>query len=302
VAESEPEIDAALARKLVAEQFPKWSGLPVVPVPHGGWDNRTFRLGESMSVRLPSADGYAEQVAKEQRWLPILAPELTLPIPRPLAVGESSSAFARPWSIYEWIDGEVAELSRIVDLAAFATDIAEFLVALRGIDATRGPKPGAHNFFRGASPRGYDSEARGALIELGDSIDAVGARAVWDAAVMSEWESPPVWFHGDISLGNLLLENGRLSAVIDFGTCGVGDPACDLAIAFTTLDDPSRQIFRSAIALDDATWVRGRGWALWKALIVAAGWSGTHSPARQALDARRVIDVVIADHVAAARS
>jgi aminoglycoside phosphotransferase (APT) family kinase protein len=198
--------------------------------------------------------------------------------------------------VYEWIDGTTATPERIHDLPRFASDIAEFLIALQRIDATDGPLPGAHNYFRGAPPEVYDAEARQAIDTLGNSIDADAATSVWDAALTTRWQDPPVWFHGDISTGNLLLRDGRLSAVIDFGTCGVGDPACDLAIAWITFDESSRELFRSALNLDDDTWARARGWTIWKALIVAAGSAGTHSPRTEALAARRVIDRVIADH------
>jgi aminoglycoside phosphotransferase (APT) family kinase protein len=291
-----PHIDAELVRRLISAQFPEWAHLPVVPVVPGGWDNRTFRLGDSLTVRLPSAVGYVPQVEKEHHWLPVLAQQLPLPIPTPVGLGEPGDNYPWPWSVYEWIDGTPATQEPILDLPRFAGDVAEFLIALQRIDATDGPLPGAHNYFRGAPPEVYDAEARQAIDTLGDSIDADGATSVWEAALTTQWQHSPVWFHGDISTGNLLLRDGRLSAVIDFGTCGVGDPACDLAISWITFDEVSRDVFRSTLNLDDGTWARARGWTIWKALIVAAGSAGTHSPRTEALAARRVIDRVIADH------
>jgi aminoglycoside phosphotransferase (APT) family kinase protein len=288
-------IDTELVRRLLAAQFPQWAELPVEPIVPGGWDNRTFRLGDRMTVRLPSAEGYLLQVEKEQRWLPLLAKQLTLPIPTPIALGKPGEGFPWPWSIYCWIDGEVSTDAKIRDIRSFATDLAGFLVALRGADATDGPLPGPHNFFRGGSPAFYDAEARQAIVDLGSSIDGAAATDVWDAALSTEWTLPPVWFHGDISGGNLLVRDGELSAVIDFGTSGIGDPACDLVIAFSTLAS-QREHFRKLIDLDTATWARARGWAIWKALIVAAGSVGTHDPEGEAIKARRVIDEVIADH------
>ncbi len=229
-------IDAALVRRLVDAQFPQWSDLPIRPVRFDGWDNRTFHLGEQMTVRLPSAATYALQVEKEQRWLPKLAPLLPLTIPTPLAMGAPTEDYPWPWSIYRWIDGDTAAIERIADLDQFATGLAEFLVALQQIDATGGPAPGPHNFFRGGSPAYYDREARQAIATLGDRIDGKAATAVWEAALAAEWHGTPVWFHGDVSHGNLLVKDGKLSAVIDFGTSGVGDPACDLYIAWTFLD------------------------------------------------------------------
>jgi aminoglycoside phosphotransferase (APT) family kinase protein len=292
------EIDAALVRRLISAQFPRWSNLAVEPLVPGGWDNRTFRLGDRMTVRLPSAADYALQVEKEQHWLPVLARQLPLPIPSPIAAGIPGEGFPWPWSIYEWIEGETSSAASIRNRDQFAEDVAGFLVALRAIDATDGPLPGAHNFFRGASPEVYDDEAREAIADLGSSIDGPGATAVWDAALATRWSSPSVWFHGDISTANLLLRHGRLSAVIDFGTCGVGDPACDLVIAWTLFSDRSRHRFRARVGVDDATWERARGWAIWKALIVAAGCAGSHSPQRESLRARHVIDEVIADALA----
>jgi aminoglycoside phosphotransferase (APT) family kinase protein len=291
-----PTIDVELVRQLISTQFPRWSDLPIAPIVPGGWDNRTFRLGDRMTVRLPSAEGYVLQVEKEQHWLPILAPQLPLTIPTPLAVGAAANGFPWPWSVYAWIEGETSSAASIRSLDQFAEDVADFLVALRAIDATDGPLPGSHNFFRGAPLEVYDDEARRAIVDLGSSIDGAGTTAVWNAALSTRWSLPFVWFHGDISTGNLLLRDGKLSAVIDFGTSGVGDPACDLVIAWTLFADRSREDFRARVNLDDPTWARARGWAIWKALIVAAGSAGTISPDREAASARRVIDEVIADY------
>ncbi|KQV31702.1 aminoglycoside phosphotransferase [Rhizobium sp. Root1203] len=290
----QPLIDTALVRRLVGQQFPEWSTLPVKPVAFGGWDNRTFHLGDRMTVRLPSAARYAEQVAKEQRWLPILAPQLPLPIPSPLAMGVPDEIYPWPWSVYEWREGETARVERIEDLTEFALTLAAFLDALQRADATGGPLPGPHNFHRGAPLHVYDAETRRALLDLEGRIDVNAATEVWEAALSSTWRMPPVWFHGDVANGNLLVENGRLSAVIDFGTSGIGDPACDLAIAWHLFEGESRKAFRDARPLDNGTWARGRGWTLWKALIVAAGMAGANE---SGVDRSwRVIDDVLADH------
>ncbi|MBN1641560.1 MAG: aminoglycoside phosphotransferase family protein [Anaerolineae bacterium] len=289
------DIDASLARHLVAAQFPQWADLAVRAVDPGGWDNRTFRLGEDMSVRLPSAERYAAQVAKEQAWLPRLASHLPLPIPTPLAMGDPSSDYPWHWSVYRWIEGEPAAIERIADLCRFAVDLAQFLNALQRIDPDGGPPAGAHNFHRGGPLAVYDGETRDALSALGGEIDATAATAVWEAALRATWHGPSVWVHGDVSTGNLLVREGRLSAVVDFGSSGVGDPACDTVIAWTLFSGASREAFRAALPLDDATWARGRGWALWKALITVAESFRT-APAR-AREARRVIEHVLADHV-----
>lgn len=287
------DIDAGLARQLIAAQFPEWADLPVRPV-EGGWDNRTFRLGEDMTVRLPSAERYAAQVAKEQQWLPRLALNLPLAIPVPLAMGAPACGFPWRWSVHRWIDGEPATPGGIGDLRRFATALGGFLGSLHRVDPAGGPAPGAHNFFRGAPPAIYDAETRRALACLGRAIDAAAAARVWDAALESTWRQAPVWVHGDVSASNLLVVDGRLRAVIDFGCCGVGDPACDLAIAWTFFSGESRESFRAALPLDDATWARGRGWALWKALITLADAIGADQPV--AGRAARTIDEVLADH------
>ncbi|MGH2533631.1 MAG: aminoglycoside phosphotransferase family protein [Thermomicrobiales bacterium] len=287
-------IDVPLVRRLVTTQFPRWADLPIKPVAFDGWDNRTFHLGEQMTVRLPSAAGYALQVEKEQRWLPRLAPLLPLPIPVPLAMGSPADGYPWPWSVYRWLDGEIATYAPIADPRQFAMSLAQFLVALQRADAADGPPPGAHNFYRGGPPAVYDGETRQALKALAGQIDIDTATEVWEAALAATWHGAPVWFHGDISAGNLLVERGRLSAVIDFGTSGVGDPACDLAIAWTLFAGESREAFRAALPLDNATWARGRGWTLWKALIVFAARPGTNS--LEVSNSRRVIDEVLADH------
>ena len=287
-------IDASLVRRLVAAQFPQWAHLPIEPVEAGGVDNRTFHLGAEMTARLPSAEGYILQVEKEQRWLPKLAPLLPLPIPVPLAKGAPAEDYPWRWSVYRWIEGETAKTGRIADLCQFATDLAQFLTALYRIDPNGGPPPGQHNFFRGGPLTVYGAETRQALADLEGTIDIEAANAVWEAALAAKWPGPPVWFHGDIAWGNLLVRDGRLSAVIDFGTSGVGDPSCDLAIAWTLFRGESREIFRSSLGLDDATWARGRGWTLWKALITLAEHLDTnHSEAKES---RRVIDEVLSDH------
>ncbi|SFP91456.1 Predicted kinase, aminoglycoside phosphotransferase (APT) family [Mesorhizobium sp. NFR06] len=289
----EPTIDTDLVRRLVDAQFPKWRDLPVGPVAFSGWDNRTFHLGDAMTVRLPSAAPYSLQVEKEQRWLPKLAPLLPLPIPTPLAMGEPAEGYPWHWSVYRWIEGDTAKTGRIDDLDAFAVSLADFLVALRGIDPTGGPGPGQHNFHRGGPLTVYDSEARQAIAALEGRIDTQAAAAVWEAALAATWHGSPVWFHGDVASGNLLVKDGDLSAVIDFGTSGVGDPSCDLAITWTFFEGASREAFRARIAVDATAWARGRGWALWKALITVAGHDANQAEAERQ---RHVIDEVLADH------
>ncbi len=261
------DIDTAQVRRLIADQFPRWTNLPVKPVANGGWDNRTFHLGNDMVVRLPSAAEYALAVEKEHRWLPTLARHLPLPIPTPLALGAPGGGYPYPWSVYRWLDGHTASAERIARPVGFATDLASFLVAQRAVDATDGPQPGIHNWFRGGTLRTFDASTRAALADLTGHVDVELAARVWAEALSTPWDGADRWIHGDVADGNLLLDGaGELAAVIDFGTCGVGDPACDLAIAWTLLTPDGRQAFRDRLSVDDATWTRGRGWALWKTL------------------------------------
>jgi aminoglycoside phosphotransferase (APT) family kinase protein len=276
--------DAEQVRRLVAAQFPQWAGLPIRPVANGGWDNWTFHLGDGMLARLPSAAEYALAVDKEHRWLPTLAPRLPLPIPTPLAKGRPGSGFPYSWSIYQWLDGEPASVDRITDPVRFAAALAGFLAALQGIDTADGPQPGKHNWFRGGTLRTYDQTAQRALTKLDGHIDVAWARAIWKTALDSRWVGVDTWFHGDIAQGNLLLDDGELAAVIDFGTCGVGDPACDLAVAWTLLTAEGRQVFRERLSVDEPMWARGRGWALWKTLTACAHTLGhTDEAATRAL-------------------
>ncbi len=287
-------IDAALVRYLVATQFPQWKDLPVLPVAFSGWDNRTFHLGDQMLVRMPSAAEYAFQVEKEQYWLPKLAPLLPLAVPEPLVIGEPADDYPWKWSIYRWIEGTCAANAPIADLCEFAATLSQFLAALQRIDAADGPLAGAHSFYRGGSLAIYDAEVQHAIDSLKGSIDRDTATEVWQIALSTIWKKDPVWVHGDVSVGNLLVKEGRLSAVIDFGQLSVGDPACDLVIAWTLFEGKSRKIFRSALPVDSATWSRGRAWALWKALITAAGLSNPLNA--EARGCWRIIDEVLADH------
>ncbi|KZS60351.1 aminoglycoside phosphotransferase family protein [Mycobacterium ostraviense] len=286
------EITARLARRLVDSQFPHWSSLAITPVAHQGVDNRTFRLGDELSIRLPTADWYADQVAKEQHWLPQLAPWLPLPIPQPVAMGGPAFHYPYPWSVYRWLDGATAA-EAVTDWGPIGCALGHFLRTLHHIDPGDGPEPGPHNFFRGAPVSVYAEETSTVIDELGGEIDVAGAQAVWAAATGSTRAGEPCWFHGDVAADNLLTQRGRLTAVIDFGLCGIGDPACDTAIAWTHLDTVNRTAFRRTLGVDAATWTRGRGWALWKALISLRSHLEADDPHAAAV-ARATINGVIA--------
>ena len=288
-----PSIDVALVTRLVARQFPQWAHLSIAPVSNSGWDNRTFHLGTEMSVRLPSSQPYARAVEIEQRWLPVLAPGLPLAIPRPLAQGRPGEGYPWPWSVYQWLDGDVATREGVADLPAFVETLATFLAALQRLDTAGGPT----RTMRGGSLDMWAAQAEAARLQLARDgrIDGDAAAEIWSAAMDAPFEAAPVWFHGDIARGNLLVKDGRLIAVIDFGGLGVGDPACDVAIAWTFLDAASRRLFRERVDVSDAVWRRGRGWALWKAMIVEAGLIETN--AIEAASSRYALDQLLDDHV-----
>lgn len=286
---------------LVTSQFPQWAALPIRPVALDGWDNTTFRLGDELTVRLPSHEMYVPQIEKEHRWLPVLAPQLPLPIPHPVAKGDPGCGFPAPWSIYRWLPGEAAALTDDTDYEGLADDLGHFLTTLQRVSTEGGPPAGAHSFNRGGPVSAWDELTRSAIAEVGDEIDKDGALAVWEAAIGAEWTGRDVWVHGDITGSNLLFQRGRLCGVIDFGCSAVGDPACDLTAAWTMFEGASRRRFCSVLSADAGTWARARGWALWKALIDVPrrplddpGRTGARFGWRW--DALGVIEQVIEDH------
>ena len=218
---------------------------------------------------------------KEHRWLPKFAPHLPLSIPAPLAKGTPGEGY--PWhrSVYHWLEGENATIGRIADPRQAATELARFIAALQRIDPTNGPPPGEHNFFRGVPLATRDAQTRAAVASMHGTLDANAVTAAWGAALQAPaWDGPPIWIRGYLQSGNLLAREGRLNAVIDFGGPGVGDPPCYLMVAWNLLSAETRGVFRAALPVDDATWVRGRGWALSVALIAppTTGAPTPHSP------------------------
>ncbi|WP_369264648.1 aminoglycoside phosphotransferase family protein [Streptomyces sp. R35] len=295
-------IDADLVRRLLAAQFPHWAELPLSPVPLSGMDNATFRLGDDLSVRLPRYSHWAGQVEREHTWLPRLAPRLPLPVSEPMAKGEPGEGYPFPWSVYRWLEGETATTETLADPLRTAEQLAEFITALHQLDPTGGPGPEASNAFRGV-PMGDERDSLAAEARVRPKIAALKGRVdtdavtqVWEAALAAPaWDAPPVWIHGDLATGNLLAVEGRLSAVIDFGTLAVGDPAVDLLPAWKFLPAQARGVFRTAVGLDDATWARGRGWALAASLPVPDDPFFQEDPARVTA-ALHHLEQVIADH------
>ncbi|MCG6499097.1 aminoglycoside phosphotransferase family protein [Kitasatospora sp. A2-31] len=270
------EADTALVRRLLQAQFPHWADLPLRRVEPGGSDHVIHRLGDTLAVRLPRGAWAAGQAEKEHAWLPRLAPRLPLAVPVPLAVGTPAFGYPWHWCVARWLDGSTPTAADLADPQLTVAQLAGFLAALQEIPAADGLAAGPHNGSVGAPLATRDALTRDAVAAVAGDFDADLLTAVWEAALAAPaWDRPPVWVHGDLHTGNLLAAGGRLSAVIDFGGLGVGDPACDLVIAWTLLDPPAREAFRAALGVDDATWLRGRGWALTTGLNAYSHYAAT---------------------------
>ena len=257
--------DAALVRALLAGQFPQWAGLPVERVESSGTDHAIYRIGDRLAARLPLIGSATRQAAMEAQWLPKFAPHLPLAIPVQLARGRPAAGYPFAWSVYAWLPGENAN-GTIRDLVQAAADLAGFISALRGVDTAGAPE--RRRYSRGGPLAEGDEQVRRSVAELGDRIDGAAALRSWAESVAAPgWAGPEVWLHGDLLPGNLLVVEGRLAAVIDFGTLGVGDPAGDLLPAWNVFGGESRARFRAELAVDDASWLRGRGWALRQAVV-----------------------------------
>jgi aminoglycoside phosphotransferase (APT) family kinase protein len=262
----EIETDIALVRRLLAAQFPMWKDERIEFVPSFGTDHDIYRLGETLVVRLPRIDWARHQAAKEAFWLPKLAPSLPLSIPVPVAAGLPTSEYPYEWSICKWLPGESATDSVIADLEQTAIDLAQFVRVLQKFDTAGAPArlPGQ----RGAPLRELDASVRSSIAALGSRVDGQAVYRSWEESVQAPvFHGTEVWIHGDLLPGNLLIVDGRLSAVIDFGGLNVGDPACDLQPAWALFHGKSRDRFRADLEVDDASWLRGRGWSLCQAVL-----------------------------------
>jgi aminoglycoside phosphotransferase (APT) family kinase protein len=289
--DDEADIDDALVRRLLTAQFPQWADLPIKRVASDGTVNAMYRLGEDMAVRLPLVESGAKDVAGERQLLTRLAPLLPVAVPLPLGEGMPAEGYPWHWSVYRWLAGENPVVGGMSDPNGFAMDLAEFVTALRRIDPTDG-RPA----YRGGPLAEQDAATRSAIEALDGVVDTDAATEAWDESLLQarSWAGPPVWVHGDLMPGNLLTVDGRLSAVIDFGTVGVGDPACDLIVAWNLLAAGARNVYRDALQVDDAGWARGRGRALSMALIQLPYYKDTNPG--MAANARHVIREVLADH------
>lgn len=287
-------INTTLVKKLIQNQFPEYSHLPIYPVEKSGHDNRTFHLGNNMTVRLPSGKDYASQVEKECFWLPKLAKSLSIPISSMIEKGEPTCDFPYSWSINKWIDGDTVTHDNINNLNTFAKDLGNFLKNLQLIDAIEGPVAGKHNFYRGGDLMVYHEETQATLQNLKHIFPVDILKELWNIAISSKWKESSVWVHGDVAIGNLLVKDGQLCGVIDFGILGVGDPACDYVMAWTFFDEESRKVFFNTLECDKNTKDRAMGWALWKALI---SYDNNDTTSEMSQWAKHTIDEILKDYI-----
>jgi aminoglycoside phosphotransferase (APT) family kinase protein len=256
--DDEVETDRELVRRLLVAQHPQWADLPIERVPSAGTDNAMYRLGDELAVRLPRIHWAVDSVVKERTWLPVLAPHLPLAVPLPVAIGDPEDAFAYPWSVVRWLPGENATLDRLQDPVQAALDLAECVRALQAIDPTDGP-----TIHRGDPVRLQEEGVRRSVAALRGEVDGDAVMEAWNRVVAApDYDGPPRWFHGDLAYLNLLARDGALSGVIDWGACGVGDPAIETIIAWSLFSGDARDAYRDALQIDDATWERGKGWVL----------------------------------------
>jgi aminoglycoside phosphotransferase (APT) family kinase protein len=294
----EVDIDPVLVRRLLESQFPHWADLEIDPVPSGGTDNVMYRLGADMAARLPRIERTKRQVEQEAVWLPILAPRLPLAIPEQIALGAPGEGYPFPWAIVPWLPGVDAGHAA-VDMDTAASDLGGFVAALQRIDTTGAPRPGWENAGRGMPLAPLNEYMRGAIAQLDDDLDRDGLLAIWDAAVAApSWEREPVCIHGDLNPDNLLVVDGRLSAVIDFGCMAAGDPACELLPAWSLFPGAARDVYREAIGADDAMWARARGWIVMPAVTGLSYYANTDPSMVER--ARRSLEVVITEFNASA--
>lgn len=285
------DIDSKLARRLVDQQFPEFKNLDLEPVETAGWCNGPFKLGEDYLVKIPRAKRYERGHLNEAEALPKISDKLNLPVSSYVALGNPSHEYPWHWSILKWIEGDIAENLAEEFKVDFARDLAAFLRNLWSIKAVGGPRSFEQNFYRGGPLYVYDEESREAMEALKDELDYISVKATWEQSLKSSWNQDLVWVHGDLFPANILIQNNRLHAVIDFESMCVGDPSCDLALTWTFFEGDSREKFIEELAIDQKTWERARGWALWKALISLASMEDKKSV--QAIKRKKQIQAII---------
>lgn len=269
---NEFNVDETLITNLLKQQCPELAELPLAKIKHYGTDNAIFRVGEEYAIRLPRVEYAAEQIEKEIKWLPKFAPHLPLVIPSPTKIGNPSEEFPHPWYVYHWIDGVDAYNIPPSDLNQLACDLAGFIKALWKLDTNDAPAA-----RRGLPLNTQDKSVREAISNLADMVDTDAVARIWrECLAIPNWNKTPVWLHADLLPSNLLLQDSKLHAVIDFGLMGIGDPACDLIPAWCLFDADARKIFKETIGIDENTWARGKGWALSIALIIMPYYKDTN--------------------------
>ncbi|MGH6986289.1 MAG: aminoglycoside phosphotransferase family protein [Caulobacteraceae bacterium] len=275
--DDEVAIDENLVRRLLSEQFPRLAGLEVQRVASSGTDNALFRLGADMALRLPRHEPTAGQPTREARWLPHLFPSFTLEVPEPLGLGVPGCGYPFDWSVCRWIEGEEARADAFADPCATARELARFILALEAAGASGGPRPGRRNFGRGGPLSWREEGFRRSLAALADEVDAKTCEEAWrEALAAPQWPREGVWIHGDLQASNLIVREGRLVGVIDFGCLALGDPACELMAAWALFEAASRRAFVQALPFDEATWARARGWVVSGAVIGLAYYRRTN--------------------------
>ena len=257
--DDEVDTDADLVRRLLASQHPQWAELPIERVPSAGTDNAIYRLGDDLAVRLPRIHWAVDNVAKEQKWLPVLAPHLPLAVPLPGAAGEPEEAFPYPWGVVQWLPGELATLDRLDDPVQAALDLAAFVRALQSIDSTGGPK-----HHRGLPVRLADEMVRTGIAGLRGEIDGDAVIEAWDRVVAApDYDGPPVWFHGDLVVSQPPRPRRQAHRASSTGAAAASAiPPSRRSSPWSLFPPDARQAYRDAIGVDDATWERGKGWVL----------------------------------------
>lgn len=281
-------IDTALVQRLLSEQFPDLADRPLTLIRSTGTVNAVFRLGDDRCVRLPRVAEWANGIEEEWRWLPKLAPHLSLRIPKPLARGTPTEAYPYPWAIYDWIEGTPYQEELVRDEAQVVRALANFILELRTVEMTGAPKGGRRPL------RELDEVTRSAIVAARSVIDVDAVTAAWDRSLAADpWDGKPVWIHADLLRSNLLLQEGRLYGVIDFGSVGIGDPAMDVVPAWSVFNPVGRAVFRQALQVDDETWARARGYALHQALLIIPYYPETNP--EFVTMAKRTIGEVLSD-------
>jgi aminoglycoside phosphotransferase (APT) family kinase protein len=284
----EVDIDASLVKSLLVEQFPKYADLPVHAVRSTATVNAIYRLGDHLYARLPRVEEWARDLDKEWRWLPRLAPRLSLQVPEPVEKGRPTRSYPFSWAIYGWIEGRPYSDELVEDEQRAARDLARFVAGLRLIGSVGAPRGGRKPL------RELDALTRAAIESSRDVIDVEAATDAWELALGARaWRGMPVWIHADLLRPNLLVRDGRIRAIIDFGGVGVGDPAADVIPAWTVFGRAGRTAFREALDVDEGTWNRARGFALHQAAMIIPYYAETN-PEFVAL-AKRTVEQILAD-------